>query len=473
MTKVVGIAIASVLVLGGGAVIWGTRASPAEPARPNVILISVDTLRADHLGCYGYQRPTSPSIDLLARRGVRFDQAFSQSSWTLPSHLSLLTSRYPHSHGVETDKQRLPDDVTTLAEALGDAGYSTHAFISWVYVSDKYGFGKGFDEYQELLPPSDEVTSSTEASIKASAFVDCVIEWAGLGPRQPFFLFLHLFDPHINYEPPAPFDEMFGTPSPGKTEGTFEYLRRYIKGVHREPERIPADRRARALALYDGEIRFTDHELGRLWTALGDRGLLDNSVIVFTSDHGEEFDDHGSMEGHQWTLYDEVLHIPLIMVFPHHRFAGRTVPAVAQLIDVAPTILDFLDLDIPTEFQGRSLLPLLTGVASDEPPGMAFSEIKRFNEKWAVRTPTHKLIYTKDIGLNARGVPVVPGYELYDTSRDPREQENIYEESDPLARELVILVRRWMETDPAPETLSLPSLDDRDLDRLRGLGYVE
>lgn len=473
MTKVVGIAIASVLVLGGGAVIWGTRTSPAEPARPNVILISVDTLRADHLGCYGYERPTSPTIDLLARRGVRFDQVFSQSSWTVPSHLSLLTSRYPHSHGVETDEQRLPDDVTTLAEALGQAGYFTSAFISWVYVSDRYGFGQGFDEYHELLPREDEVTSSTEASIKASAFVDRVVEWADLGPRQPFFLFLHLFDPHINYEPPAPFDEMFGTPLPGKREGTFEYLRRYIKGVHHEPERIPTDRLAGALGLYDGEIRFTDHELGRLLIALGDRGLLDNSVVVFTSDHGEEFDDHGSMEGHQWTLYDEVLHIPLIMVFPHDRFAGRTVQAVAQSIDVAPTILDFLDLDIPAEFQGRSLMPLLERGAAEVGPRMAFSEIKRFNEKWALRTPTHKLIYTKDIGLNARGVPVVPGYELYDTSRDPRERENIYEESDPLARRLVALLRRWMEEDPATDTLPVPPLDERNLDRLRGLGYVD
>lgn len=453
--------------------IWTTRTSQAEPSRPNVILISVDTLRADHLGCYGYERATSPAIDRLAKRGVRFDQAFSQSSWTLPSHLSLLTSRYPHSHGVETDEHKLPSAVTTLAEALGQAGYFTSAFISWVYVSDRYGFGQGFDQYHELLPSPDEVTSSTEASIKASAFVDRVVEWADRGPHQPFFLFLHLFDPHIDYEPPAPFDEMFGTPSPGKTEGTFKYLRRYIKGVHREPERIPADRRARALALYDGEIRFTDQELGRLLIALGDRGLLDNSVVVFTSDHGEEFDDHGSMEGHQWTLYDEVLHIPLIMVFPHDRFAGRTVPTVAQLIDVAPTILDFLDLDIPAEFQGRSLLPLLTDVAADDTSGMAFSEIKRFNEKWAVRTPTHKLIYTKDIGLNGRGIPVAAGYELYDTSRDPRERENIYQESDPLARELVLLLTRWMETDPAPETLSLPSLDDRDLERLRGLGYVE
>ena len=303
--------------------------------------------------------------------------------------------------------------------------------------------------------------------------MDRVVEWADLGPNQPFFLFLHLFDPHLNYEPPAPFDEMFGTPSPAKTEGTFKYLRRYIKGLHHEPEQIPADRLARAVALYDGEIRFTDHELGRLLTVLGDRGLLDNTVIVFTSDHGEEFDDHGSMEGHQWTLYDEVLHIPLIMVFPHDRFAGLTVPAVAQSIDVAPTILDFLELDIPAEFQGRSLLPLLEKDPSEMAPRTAFAEIKRFNEKWALRTPTHKLIYTKDIGLNGRGIPVVPGYELYDISRDPRERENLYEESDPLARELVDMLRRWMETGAAPDTPPLPPLDDRNRDRLRGVGYVE
>ncbi len=473
MTKVVGIAMAAMLALAGGAVIWGTRTPPAEPAPPNVILISVDTLRADHLGCYGYERPTSPSIDLLASRGVRFEQAFSQASWTLPSHLSLLTSRYPHSHGVETDEHKLPSTVTTLAETLRQAGYVTSAFISWVYVSDRYGFGQGFDEYHELLPPENEVTSSTVASIKASAFVDRIVEWADHGPRQPFFLFLHLFDPHIDYEPPAPFDEMFGTPSPDKSEGTFQYLRRYIKGVHREPERIPADRRARALALYDGEIRFTDQELGRLLITLGDRGLLDDTMVIFTSDHGEEFDDHGSMEGHQWTLYNEVLHVPLIMVFPQDRFAGRTMPAVVQSIDIAPTILDFLKLERPAEFQGRSLLPLLNGAGPEDSLGMAFSQIKRFNDKWAVQTATHKLIYTRDIGLNRRGVPVIPGYELYDLIQDPGEQHNIYDAADPLAQELVLRLEDWMAGAGSPPSVAAPGLDAQDLQRLRGVGYVD
>lgn len=440
------------------------------PPRPNVILISVDTLRADHLGSYGHQQETSPFLDSLADRGVRFERAYAQASWTLPSHVSLLSSTYPHTHQVENQDRSIPDSIPLLAELLQAEGYETAAFVSWIYLRKKFGFGRGIDHFQALLPHPSMRDSSTRHSTRADRFVDVVESWLETPPESPFFLFFHLFDPHLSYVPPLEMARLF-EPDLEKVEGgEYAAMRPYIRGLHSQPTRIGAAELARARALYQGEIRFTDGQLERLFAILEQKGLLENTLIVFTSDHGEEFDEHGSMEGHQWTLYDEVLHIPLMMVLPGDERAGTTVRQQVESIDVAPTILDLLGITVPREFEGRSMRPLFEGGATTDWDETAYASIRRFNLKWSVRTPRHKLVFTADTGENRWGVAITPGYELFDLKNDPREQDNIFA-PDQLP-ELVDRLEAFRKQQRPLQDVNQPELTPEERERLEATGYI-
>ncbi len=477
-------------------------AAPDPSGRPNILLISVDTLRADHLGAYGYPRPTSPFLDSLAASGVRFDNAFAQASWTLPSHMSLLTSTYPQTHGVETEERSLGATIPTLAEVLHAGGYETTAFVSWIFLKAAYGFGRGFERFEELLPPAGQVDSSTRHSIKAEAFAEEVAHWARqreAKPSRPYFLFLHLFDPHMSYQPPLALARRFAPGLETLEGGSYGYLWRYVRGVHPRGPRISAAELEVARALYDGEIRYVDDALARLFDVLEGEGLLENTMIVFTSDHGEELDDHGSMEGHQWTLYDEVLQVPLLIVFPDGAHRGRTVPQVVQSIDVAPTLLEVAGLDAPAAFEGRSLLPLLAPGGDPDWRGFAFSQIRRFNLKASLRTAEHKLIYTQiPTRLSPSGTPIHPGFEpyrlspeggleLYDLRRDPGELADVYSSGAPAAGTpaagtpaagtpaagvLVERLRALIAGARASDPGEAPELSPQELERLRSLGYL-
>ncbi len=453
-----------------------SQADQADPpSRPNVILISVDTLRADHLSCYGYSRETSPRLDAFAQQAARFANAFSQASWTLPSHMSLMTSQYPHVHGIEEGDHALPEGAPTLAQVLSDHGYYTAAFISWIYVTSKFGFDRGFDEFTELLPPPEHVDSTTSAAFKAEQVTDRAIEWLRQERSTPFFLFVHYFDPHINYEPPPPFDQMFDTGYEGPAQGTFGWLSQYIKGLHHRPKRIdPADL-DHVTALYDGEIRYTDIHLGRLFDAIETHVGLDNCLVVFTSDHGEEFDEHGSMEGHQWTLYDEVIHVPLIVRLPGGACAGRVVTRPVETMDIPATVLGWLGIAAPTTFQGKNRCDLIAGDPAADRSTLVFGENRRFNRKQYVRDERYKLIHTDDIGLNKRGVPVTPGYELYDLLTDPQEQRNLFDASSAVAQRLIRELeqrKRSQVGGPAAGDAPEVTLTSEELNRLRSLGYV-
>ena len=456
----------------------GAASGPGKK-RPHVIFISIDTLRADHLGCYGYGRKTSPNIDSLAGQGVRFANAFAQSSWTLPSHMSMMTSQYPHVHAVENAKSSLNESAVTLAEILSEAGYRTAAFVSWIFVSQKYGFGQGFREFTELIPPERYIDSSTRFSFKAEEVTACVSRWLQQKHDQPVFLFVHYFDPHMNYEPPPPFDAAFDTDYQGEASGEFDWLRRYIKYVHAEADRQTISPRdlEHVKALYDGEIRYTDTHLKALLDAIDKSLGLDNCLLVLTSDHGEEFNEHGSMEGHQWTLYDEVLHVPLILRLPGGVHAGTVVQPVVQLIDPAPTILDVLGLPAAPSFQGRSLVGLVTGDYDPTENRLTFAENRRFNAKQSVRSSRYKLVHTDDIGVNARGVPVVPGYEMFDLEQDPAEQHNIYDGSHAAAIALAVHLHQWKASWPAGPAAGEPGpeveLSEEELERLRDIGYIQ
>ncbi len=300
-----------------------------------VILISIDTLRRDHVGAYGYPKPTTPTLDGLARGGVVADDAVSVSSWTLPAHLSMLTSTLPGTHGGTDMKQAFNRSVPSVAEILQAQGVATHAVTSHLYVSKTYGLDAGFD--------SMNFRQDRLAENVANHAMDLIDRFGD----RPFFLFLHFYDPHWHYAPPADVLKIFESSYTGTLTGNlkdFQNLR---------PDQIKPKDLDHLLALYDGEIRYTDNEIGRLISHLEERDVLRNTLMVVTSDHGEEFLDHGSWE-HQKTLYEEVIRVPLVVSGP--GLAARREALPVSLLDVAPTILEFLQVPPPAAMKGVSLL---------------------------------------------------------------------------------------------------------------------
>jgi arylsulfatase A-like enzyme len=325
---------------------------------PDVVLVSVDTLRADRLGCYGYARPTSPNIDRLAEGGVVFERCISQAPWTLPSYGSLFTSLYPTEHragvsgkaelwtrelpeGETVSKQaeRMADTVPTLAGELARAGYRTAGFYFNPYLNPRAGVSRGFDEYAWI-------------GYSASAGVDRALAWMDANEGLPRFLFLHLIDPHWPYAPPAPFDERFA----GRSVDSLANYPWGMQATRNNPQ--SAERRKLLTDLYDGEIAYADDELGRLFERLDDARTL----VVFHSDHGEEFWDHGRFE-HGHSMHEELLRVPFVLSFPSALRPAR-VPTQVRVVDIFPTVLDLLGLEVPDGLRGSSLVPLARGDVS-------------------------------------------------------------------------------------------------------------
>jgi arylsulfatase A-like enzyme len=361
----------------------------------------------------------------------------------------------------------------TLAEVLRNEGYSTSAFVSWVFVGKQFGFDQGFEQFEELVPPRDRVEEGSRHTIEANDFVDRVSFWAAKDPSQPFFLFLHLMDPHADYAPPIAHARLFDPKLKQTDSGTYDSFKKFIKGLNPEPLSIGKRELRTITALYDGEIHYVDSQLKRLFRILQSRGLLENTLVVFTSDHGEELNDHGSMEGHGWTLYDEVLRIPLVVRFPENQHGGKRISSLVQSIDIAPTVLSYLGIDPPAEFEGQDLLPLFQGEGGRQGEAWSFSLLSRFNQKWSIRTERYKLVFTRDTKVNTFNVPVTPGFELYDLAQDPLEQDNIYEDSSAVVRRLTELAAEGLATRKQLEPKAAAELTPEERARLRALGYVD
>ncbi len=324
---------------------------PQPPARPNVLLILVDALRADHLGAWGYGRATSKNIDALAVEGVLFERAYAQAPWTKPSIPSLFTALYPIQHGVyegETpgsagflESDVLSDELTTLAEVFRAAGYRTGAFVNNAHLLPQQGFAQGFDVYEHgsLLAPE----------IERRFFA-----WLGTDVDRPFFAYLHYLDAHWPFQPPPPFATLFSPP--GGYAGVF--AQESWRGLRDRINdgRIELDDRDRTelVARHDGAIAAVDAAIGKVLDTLRDRGLRDATVVLLTADHGEELFDHGQV-GHGGTLYEEVLHVPLVVRLPGGAGARR-VAAPARVIDVFPTLLAAAGIPAPEGIEGRDLL---------------------------------------------------------------------------------------------------------------------
>lgn len=350
--------LVAVLVLLGCRAATATQARDVGPqaaqSAPNVIFIMVDSLRSDHVSAYGYGRDTTPNLDAwVAAQGVRFTEATAPSSWTYPTNAAILTSHTPSSIDVVYGDMngRLPEAETLLAEYLHEAGYATAGFVSAFWVWERFGFNQGFDHYVHTRGDrADEVNQL------AMTWLDdnwTAVQAAG----KPLFLYLYYFDPHTYYDAPPPYDTLYDSTYTGTlTAAAYAHGEPVVSGVI-----VPTARDVEHLiALYDGEIRYWDEQMGQMFAYLDGLGVLDNSVIVVTSDHGQMFGEHGKWV-HRNSLYEEVLRVPLLLRYPGVVTADTAVSAPVQGMDITPTILDLLNLPVPDHMQGDSLVPLLQG----------------------------------------------------------------------------------------------------------------
>jgi arylsulfatase A-like enzyme len=339
----------------------------------NLVIIGVDTLRPDHLGCYGYARNTSPSIDRLAERGALFLDAVSQAPWTLPSFGSLFTSLYPHQQGVTERVSVIRDTFPTLATILRENGYATGAIVNTWMLNPELGLSRGFDYYSA---PGTTLRSADGSTGDALAWIDAQ-------EGAPFMLFVHYFEPHLPYEPPAPYDTLYDPTYKGRIGKAFVLRDQFpeVKGVNFDQLRsaTPEDWN-HIKALYDGEIAFTDAAIGDLVDGLDERGLLERTMVVLVADHGEEFYEHQGI-GHGHSLFSEVIKVPLILSLPRIIPKNVKIAQQVRLIDVMPTALDILGIKAESHMEGVSLVPLLNGggeTAQGEgclfPPRLAYSE---------------------------------------------------------------------------------------------------
>jgi arylsulfatase A-like enzyme len=467
-----------------------------------VLLISIDTLRADHLGCYGYSRDTSPRIDRLAGEGVTFDRAISSTSWTLPSHMAIFSSLFDSVHGVQATGRKYALDHPLLAEVMRSAGYRTAGFHSGPLLDEGYGFSAGFDSYVDCSrgaerrarrgegPPHRRAPQGVGRPEKVQeeglvgAFRRRVLRrgggaptvvtnpylfervsgWLEEGMEEPFFLFVHYWDVHWDYVPPSPYDTMF---DPGY-DGSMDFTN-FPRNREIHPNMDPRDLE-HLIALYDGEIRWTDEWIGKLIDRLEEKGVLDRTLVILTSDHGEEFFEHGK-KGHRKALYDESIHVPLIVRYPDRLPAGFRVGGQVRTVDIYPTVLEMTGVGTVHGLQGLSLRPLMDDEpeTADFPP--AVSELSLgWVEMTSVRRNEHKTIQDRKAETITH----------FDLEKDPGEQRPIGAGEDPRIPSWIQELRdtsedlervkaaiQWVSEDNTFEP------DPELLETLRSLGYVK
>ena len=396
---------------------------------PNVVFITIDTLRADHLGCYGYKQIRTPNIDALAADGVRFERAYTPVPVTLPSHSVIFTGTYPLLSGMhDFAANTLNPTQPTLASVLKEQGYTTGAVIAAAVLDSRFGLNHGFDFYYDHFDFNRmEEANLDEMERPGNLVADQALEWLGQNYQKKFFLWIHLYDPHYPYRPPAPYSE--------------EYKDRP----------------------YDGEIAFADAQVGRLIGFLKAKGLYQNTLIVLSGDHGESLGEHGE-KTHGFFIYNATLHVPVIIRLPGGASA-KTVSELISLADLMPTVLQALKVDVPSQVQGRNLLPLMTP-KNEEAARSLYAEtfMPRLHFNWselrAVETENYHFIDA-------------PKPELYDLKKDPGETQNLYPQKKAVAEEmrakLATLIREYSA---GQELAEKTGLDPALMERLKSLGYA-
>jgi choline-sulfatase len=395
-------------------------------AQSNVLLVTIDTLRADHVGCYGHAAASTPTLDALAARGARFETAVSHVPLTGPSHASILTGRSPLGHGLrDNGGYVLPENVGTAAEDFRHAGYRTAAFVSGFPLDRRFGMNRGFETYDDHLPRGNDRRRTPYVERFADATSDAVLRWLARspeGPPRPYFLWIHYYDPHAPYEPPGDLAERFRA-SP-----------------------------------YDGEIAFVDRQLERVLAALEKQGSLARTLVLVTADHGESLGEHG--EGtHGLFLYDATLRIPWILAGPEVP-RGRVSRTVARGIDALPTLLAYAGIPVRPDVEGRSLRPAVEGREMDDQPAYAESLYPQREYGWAPlfawRTARFKYVDA-------------PKPEFYDLGADAHEAKNRVSEQAAQANELR---RKLQAAREQPVPTATAAVDPETAEKLAALGYV-
>ncbi len=420
------------------------------PKRTSVILISIDTLRADRLGSYGHPRATSPFLDRLARDGVRFDRAYTSAPWTVPAHMSMLTGNYPalYRRPVEEVTVENPQSFhhwlldaaeTTLAERFLEAGYDTAAFVDTPWLVPQLGFHQGFMKFDPEAGMNDKVDSDGGIRQVANRSLDWLTERDG---DDPFFLFLHCFDVHGPFAPPSPFDQKFVGDAiyEGKKdrryevrEGTdqFGVISAHLVAKDREDPENPT---GFLDAQYDGGVGFVDQELERFFRRLDREGFLEECVVLITSDHGESLGEHDFF-GHG-VLYEQVMRIPMILSYPQKLPAGKVIKRPVNLVDVAPTLLELAGLPSERGFHGNSLVNLVRGDESKEENDPVYYLEGGIRKQYALVSRDWKyILHFPQVGEDMEGwledlSKVDPEGnlgridQLFDLKKDPQESQN-------------------------------------------------
>jgi len=441
------------LVLSLALAACGSDAPVLAPRGP-IIVIAIDTLRADHLGLYGYERDTSPRLDALAAEGAVFEHAFATASWTLPSMTSLLTGAWPREHGAGYARardgrqrfSRLREQVPALAEMLRDAGYATGAVANVGFMSPRFGFARGFDTY-------DWAPSTDEDSRRAGESVDRALAWIDANDDGPFFFMLHLFDPHRHFDAPPPFRGKF----------TNVYRDRYGDTLATLESRIEAERQSDLefhVAAYDEEIAYTDDQVGRFVDGLRERGIWDEALVVLTADHGESLHDHGE-RGHGGTLYNELIRVPLVVWGVGSAGARQRAPV--SLVDFAPTALQWAGAAEPPGLPGVSWLGPMAGTASfPERLIAAEIEVNGYDVQAVIRWP-YKLIAGPD----------AESMMLFDLRRDFGETVDLVALGEPTAQQTANELRRLLRNVRRRLRGEEVQLDPAEVEELRALGYIQ
>ena len=442
--------VAAFCLAGSGCSDAGTdepegAASGAGATPANVVLIVIDSIRADHLSCYGYERETTPELDALAAQSVRYANAFSQAPWTTPSIASMLSSQYPTALGIRHAKSALSDDLVLLPEVLRDHGFITGAVISHSFTSAKWGFSQGFDSFDESNILGYESVTSPGVTASAIRFLDRQREGA-------FFLFLHYFDPHFAYVNHDRFSFGAGAEDyAGPVKSGQEFLP--LAKQRAQLERADVEELNR---LYDSELALTDHYIGKVLDHLRTLGLFEDALIIVTGDHGEEFMDHG-MLGHAKTLYNELVSVPLIIKFP--RGSAAVVETPVALVDLYPTVLDVLGLEAAPALVGRSLLSI--DAAGEVRP--VFCETSRRRELRGIVADGYKLVLDLETGEQ----------QLFHLANDADENEDLSAALPGRVESMMEPLQQWMrdEGEVVLRERNL-ELDPEERERLRRLGYL-
>jgi arylsulfatase A-like enzyme/Tfp pilus assembly protein PilF len=423
-----------IILLGVGALLLFKLLSPLRSSDMNIVLFTIDTLRADHLECYGYRKVKTPHINRLADEGILFKYAIAQAPLTLPSHSSIFTGSYPLHHGVRDNAGFYLDEAhTTLAEVLKNYGYSTAAFVGAFVLDSRWGIHQGFDHYYDNFDLTKYKTPSLDSvqrrgdEVLAEAY-----EWLEQNRKNKCFVWIHLYDPHTPYNPPEPYKSQYS--------GT-------------------------RFSLYDGEIAYVDQLIGEFREFMEERELLDRTAIILTADHGESLGEHKE-NAHGFFIYDSAIRVPLIIRFPGKALAETVIDDQVRSVDIMPTLLHLVNAEAPQSVQGRSLLSLIMG-KNDEKEAKAYSETfwPRYHYGWSelksIRKGKYKFIDA-------------PKPELYDVIADPAELTNIVDmkasSAIEMKRELDALIQTY--TAEGLEETGPERIDNDSLIKLQALGYI-